>query len=239
LGFAEPDPTFDIDGTDSSQKTAILSFLSFNGEVSPLKIYKEGIDKIESLDLEYGKELGFSIKPLSIGVNNKDELFLGTFPSFIKKHEILANVNFETNVIEINSANLNSTAYQGPGAGGYPTSTSVINDILDIAKGKIFDYSNLLNPIEISDFDAFKTSRYLRLMVTDEPGVVAEISKLIAEKGLSIDNLIQKENKNHENIIPIIIVLGECSEKISKSLIHDLEKLSQVREPVQHIRFID
>lgn len=239
LGFAEPDPTFDIDGTDSSQKTAILSFLSFNGEVSPLKIYKEGIDKIKSLDLEYGKELGFSIKPLSIGVNNKDELFLGTFPSFIKKHEILANVNFETNVIEINSANLNSTAYQGPGAGGYPTSTSVINDILDIAKGKIFDYSNLLNPIEISDFDAFKTSRYLRLMVTDEPGVVAEISKLIAEKGLSIDNLIQKENKNHENIIPIIIVLGECSEKISKSLIHDLEKLSQVREPVQHIRFID
>ena len=239
LGFAESDPTFDIDGTDAYQKTSILSFLSFNGEIQMDKIYREGINMIEPLDMEYGKELGYVIKPLSLGINYGEKLFIGSFPAFIKKNEILANVNFETNVIEINSENLNSTAYQGPGAGGYPTSTSVMNDIIDIAKGKVFDYSNLLNSIEIDNFDDFKTARYLRLMVLDQPGVVAEISKLIAEKNLSIDNLIQKEKQKSDGIIPIVIVLGECSEKVANSLINDLEELSKVKDPIQQIRFID
>ena len=239
LGFAEPDPTFDIDGTDAYQKTSILSFLSFNGEISMDKIYREGINKIESLDMEYGKELGFVIKPLSLGINYGEKLFIGSFPAFIKENEILANVNFETNVIEINSENLNSTAYQGPGAGGYPTSTSVMNDLIDIGKGKVFDYFNLLNPIQIDSFDEFKTPRYLRLMVKDEPGVVAEISKLIAEKNLSIDNLIQKEKQKSDEIIPIVIVLGECSEKVVNSLIKELEKLPKVKSPIQQIRFIN
>jgi len=239
LGFAEPDPTFDIDGTDAYQKTSILSFLSFNGEISLDKIYREGINKIESLDMEYGKELGFVIKPLSLGLNYGEKLFIGSFPAFIKENEILANVNFETNVIEINSENLNSTAYQGPGAGGYPTSTSVMNDLIDIGKGKVFDYFNLLNPIQIDSFDEFKTPRYLRLMVKDEPGVVAEISKLIAEKNLSIDNLIQKEKQKSDEIIPIVIVLGECSEKVVNSLIKELEKLPKVKSPIQQIRFIN
>ena len=142
-------------------------------------------------------------------------------------------------MIEINSENLDSTAYQGPGAGGYPTSTSVMNDLIDIAKGKVFDYSNLLNSIEIDNFDDFKTARYLRLMVLDQPGVVAEISKLIAEKNLSIDNLIQKEKQKSDEIIPIVIVLGKCSEKVANSLINDLEELSKVKDPIQQIRFID
>ena len=239
LGFAEPDPTFDIDGTDAYQKTSILSFLSFNGEIQMDKIYREGINMIEPLDMEYGKELGYVIKPLSLGINYGEKLFIGSFPAFIKKNEILANVNFETNVIEINSENLDSTAYQGPGAGGYPTSTSVMNDLIDIAKGKVFDYSNLLNSIEIDNFDDFKAARYLRLMVLDQPGVVAEISKLIAEKNLSIDNLIQKEKQKSDGIIPIVIVLGECSEKVANSLINDLEELSKVKDPIQQIRFID
>tara|TARA_B100001093_G_C26828999_1_gene1015334 strand:+ start:197 stop:1465 length:1269 start_codon:yes stop_codon:yes gene_type:complete len=239
LGFAEPDPTLDIDGTDAYQKTSILSFLSFNGEISLDKIYREGINKIEPIDMEYGKELGFVIKPLSLGINYGEKLFIGSFPAFIKENEILANVNFETNVIEINSENLNSTAYQGPGAGGYPTSTSVMNDLIDIGKGKVFDYFNLLNPIQIDSFDEFKTPRYLRLMVKDEPGVVAEISKLIAEKNLSIDNLIQKEKQKSDEIIPIVIVLGECSEKVVNSLIKDLEELSKVKSPIQQIRFIN
>jgi len=239
LGFAEPDPTLDIDGTDAYQKTSILSFLSFNGEISLDKIYREGINKIEPIDMEYGKELGFVIKPLSLGINYGEKLFIGSFPAFIKENEILANVNFETNVIEINSENLNSTAYQGPGAGGYPTSTSVMNDLIDIGKGKVFNYFNLLNPIQIDSFDEFKTPRYLRLMVKDEPGVVAEISKLIAEKNLSIDNLIQKEKQKSDEIIPIVIVLGECSEKVVNSLIKDLEELSKVKSPIQQIRFIN
>ena len=203
------------------------------------KIYREGINMIEPLDMEYGKELGYVIKPLSLGINYGEKLFIGSFPAFIKKNEILANVNFETNVIEINSENSNSTAYQGPGAGGYPTSTSVMNDLIDIAKGKVFDYSNLLNSIEIDNFDDFKATRYLRLMVLDQPGVVAEISKLIAEKNLSIDNLIQKEKQKSDGIIPIVIVLGECSEKVANSLINDLEELSKVKDPIQQIRFID
>ena len=114
-----------------------------------------------------------------------------------------------------------------------------MNDILDIANGKVFDYSNLMRNIEVNSFDEFITKRYLRLMVKDESGVVAEISKLIAEKDLSIDNLIQKEKQKSDGIIPIVIVLGECSEKVANSLINDLEELSKVKDPIQQIRFID
>ena len=239
LGFAEPDPSFDINGTDAAQKTAILSFLSFSGKISPQDIYFDGIKHIEPIDMEYGKELGYVIKPISIGFNEEEKLLLGSFPAFIQQDEIIANVNFETNVIEVNSKNTNSTAFQGPGAGGYPTSSSVMNDILDIANGKVFDYTNLMRNVEVNSFDEFITKRYLRLMVKDEPGVVAEISKLIAEKDLSIDNLIQKEKNKTEDIIPIVIMLGECKESLVSSLINELENLNQVKGSIQHIRFIE
>ena len=239
LGFAEPDPSFDINGTDAAQKTAILSFLSFSGKISPQDIFFDGIKHIEPIDMEYGKELGYVIKPISIGFNEEEKLLLGSFPAFIQQDEIIANVNFETNVIEVNSKNTYSTAFQGPGAGGYPTSSSVMNDILDIANGKVFDYTNLMRNVEVNSFDEFITKRYLRLMVKDEPGVVAEISKLIAEKDLSIDNLIQKEKNKTEDIIPIVIMLGECKESLVSSLINELENLNQVKGSIQHIRFIE
>jgi homoserine dehydrogenase len=114
-----------------------------------------------------------------------------------------------------------------------------MNDILDIANGKVFDYSNLMRNVEVNSFDEFITKRYLRLMVKDEPGVVAEISKLIAEKDLSIDNLIQKEKNKTEDIIPIVIMLGECKESLVSSLINELENLNQVKGSIQHIRFIE
>ena len=239
LGFAEPDPSLHINGTDAAQKTAILSFLSFSGKISPQDIFFDGIKHIEPIDMEYGKELGYVIKPISIGFNEEEKLLLGSFPAFIQQDEIIANVNFETNVIEVNSKNTNSTAFQGPGAGGYPTSSSVMNDILDIANGKVFDYTNLMRNVEVNSFDEFITKRYLRLMVKDESGVVAEISKLIAEKDLSIDNLIQKEKNKTEDIIPIVIMLGECKESLVSSLINELENLNQVKGSIQHIRFIE
>jgi homoserine dehydrogenase len=236
LGFAESDPSFDINGTDAAQKTSILSLISFAADISASDVYFEGIEHIDSQDMEYGEQLGFTLKPISIGRNSSSGISMGSFPAFIKKEEILASINNESNAVEINTKNLNSTAFSGPGAGGYPTACSVLNDILDIGQGKIFDYSKLLNKQKVLDFNSYISSRYLKIMIKDEMGAVADVSSLIAKKKLSIDNLIQKDQDKDNELVPLVIVLGASQEKIVQELIEDLSKLAIVEGNVKHIR---
>ena len=236
LGFAEPDPTLDINGTDAAQKTSILSFISFAADIAPSDVFFEGIENIDSQDMEYGKQLGLTLKPLSVGRSSKFGISMGSFPAFIKKDQILASINNESNVVEINTENLSSTAFSGPGAGGFPTACSVLNDIIDIGQGKFFDYSKLLNKKNILNFDEYISPRYLKIMVKDETGVVAKISSLIAKKNLSIDNLIQKDQDKTDDLIPLVIVLGPSKEKVVIELIKDLKKLEAISGNIQHIR---
>ena len=236
LGFAESDPSFDINGTDAAQKTSILSLISFAADISASDVYFEGIEHIDSQDMEYGEQLGFILKPISIGRSSSSGISMGSFPAFIKKEEILASINNESNAVEINTKNLNSTAFSGPGAGGYPTACSVLNDILDIGQGKIFDYSKLLNKQKVLDFNSYISPRYLKIMIKDEMGAVADVSSLIAKKKLSIDNLIQKDQDKDNELVPLVIVLGASQEKIVQELIEDLSKLAIVEGNVKHIR---
>ncbi len=236
LGFAEPDPTLDINGTDAAQKTSILSLISFAADIVPSDVFFEGIENIDSQDMEYGKQLGLTLKPLSVGRSSEFGISMGSFPAFIKKDQILASINNESNVVEINTENLSSTAFSGPGAGGFPTACSVLNDIIDIGQGKFFDYSKLLNKKNILSFNEYISPRYLKIMVKDETGVVAKISSLIAEKNLSIDNLIQKDQDKTDDLIPLVIVLGPSKEKVVIELIKDLKKLEAISGYIQHIR---
>lgn len=236
LGFAEPDPTLDINGTDAAQKTSILSLISFAADIVPSDVFFEGIENIDSQDMEYGKQLGLTLKPLSVGRSSKFGISMGSFPAFIKKDQILASINNESNVVEINTENLSSTAFSGPGAGGFPTACSVLNDLIDIGQGKFFDYSKLLNKKNILNFDEYISPRYLKIMVKDETGVVAKISSLIAKKNLSIDNLIQKDQDKTDDLIPLVIVLGPSKEKVVIELIKDLKKLEAISGNIQHIR---
>ena len=221
-GFAEPDPTFDISGQDAAQKTSILATLSFFQNSSMENVYFEGIDKISPDDIDYGKQLNFVLKPLSVGMQNKDRITLGSFPAFVKTDSLLASIQNENNAVLVNAENVGGTMYSGPGAGAKPTANSVLSDVIDIARGKIFDYGKFVEQNLSSSFDNFSCDRYLKLQVNDKPGVVAKISTLLAKNNLSIDNLIQKELERSDDQIPLVIVLSNSDETTIQelSLIH-------------------
>ena len=238
-GFAEPDPSFDISGQDAAQKTSILATLSFFQNSSMENVYFEGIDNISPNDIDYGKQLNFVLKPLSVGMQNKDQITLGSFPAFVKTDSLLASIQNENNAVLVNAENVGGTMYSGPGAGAKPTANSVLSDIIDIARGKIFDYGKFVEQNLSSSFDCFSCDRYLKLQVNDKPGVVAKISTLLAKNNLSIDNLIQKELERSDDQIPLVIVLSNSDEMTIQETIKELESLDEVSGPLTHIRILD
>ena len=238
-GFAEPDPSFDISGQDAAQKTSILATLSFFQNSSMENVYFEGIDNISPNDIDYGKQLNFVLKPLSVGIKNKDQISLGSFPAFVKIDSLLASIQNENNAVLVNAENVGGTMYSGPGAGAKPTANSVLSDVIDIARGKIFDYGKFVEQNLSSSFDSFSCDRYLKLQVNDKPGVVAKISTLLAKNNLSIDNLIQKELERSDDKIPLVIVLSNSDEMTIQETIKELESLDEVSGPLTHIRILD
>ena len=238
-GFAEPDPSFDISGQDAAQKTSILATLSFFQNSSMENVYFEGIDNISPNDIDYGKQLNFVLKPLSVGMQNKDQITLGSFPAFVKTDSLLASIQNENNAVLVNAENVGGTMYSGPGAGAKPTANSVLSDVIDIARGKIFDYGKFVQQDLSSSFDNFSCDRYLKLQVNDKPGVVAKISTLLAKNNLSIDNLIQKELERSDDQIPLVIVLSNSDETTIQETIKELEALDEVSGPLTHIRILD
>ena len=238
-GFAETDPTFDISGQDAAQKTSILATLSFFQNSSMKNVFFEGIDKISPDDIDYGKQLNFVLKPLSVGIQENDKITLGSFPAFVKTDSLLASIQNENNAVLVNAENVGGTMYSGPGAGAKPTANSVLSDIIDIARGKIFDYEKFVEQNLSSTFKNFSCDRYLKLKVNDKPGVVAKISTLLANNNLSIDNLIQKELERNDDQIPLVIVLSNSNEMTIQETIKDLEALEEVSGPLTHIRILD
>ena len=238
-GFAETDPTFDISGQDAAQKTSILATLSFFQNSSMKNVFFEGIDKISPDDIDYGKQLNFVLKPLSVGIQENDKITLGSFPAFVKTDSLLASIQNENNAVLVNAENVGGTMYSGPGAGAKPTANSVLSDIIDIARGKIFDYEKFVEQNLSSTFENFSCDRYLKLKVNDKPGVVAKISTLLANNNLSIDNLIQKELERNDDQIPLVIVLSNSNEMTIQQTIKDLEALEEVSGPLTHIRILD
>ena len=238
-GFAEPDPTFDISGQDAAQKTSILATLSFFKHAVIKNIFFEGIDNISPLDINFGKQLELILKPLSVGIMSTEGVTLGSFPAFVKKNSLLAPIENESNAVLINAENVGSTMYAGPGAGAKPTANSVLSDVMDVGNGKIFNYEKFVENPLFSSFENFSCDHYLRITVSDETGVVAKISTLLAENNLSIDNLIQKELDKSDGAIPLVIVINNSDEKIIQKTISDIQELSEVKNPVSHIRILE
>ena len=238
-GFAEPDPTFDISGQDAAQKTSILATLSFFKHAVIKNIFFEGIDNISPLDINFGKQLELILKPLSVGIMSTEGVTLGSFPAFVKKNSLLAPIENESNAVLINAENVGSTMYAGPGAGAKPTANSVLSDVMDVGNGKIFNYEKFVENPLFSSFENFSCDHYLRITVSDETGVVAKISTLLAENNLSIDNLIQKELDKSDGTIPLVIVINNSDEKIIQKTISDIQMLSEVKNPISHIRILE
>ncbi len=230
LGFAEADPTLDINGSDAKHKLSILASLAFNSTVDLSQAYMEGIDKLDLQDVLYSTELGYVIKLLAIAKLRDGEMTLRVHPTLVPKKCALASVSNEFNAVMLRSDYLGDSLYVGRGAGANPTATAVVGDICDLAAAMVRQQQ-----VFASAFGTFNhyptrshlesTSRfYLRLSTEERPGILAVITRILGEHSISISAIIQKE-ASEDAPIPIVILTRSATEKNLRAATAEIEKL--------------
>ncbi|MGC8587847.1 MAG: homoserine dehydrogenase [Hydrogenobaculum sp.] len=235
LGYAEQDPTFDIEGIDAAHKIAILSSIAYGGYIDFNDIYIEGISNIDLLDVELGRELGYTIKLLAIAKAVDGELEVRVHPTFINHQEQLAKVSGVYNAILIEGDFVGKSMLYGKGAGSKPTASAVVSDIIDIAKNtqKRFQAFNTDKNLKLNK--NFNTRYYIRFEVEDKIGVLASIANVFAKYGISIASVLQKEmvckvaKKENSLVVPLVILTHKAYEKDIKTALKDIEELSVVK----------
>lgn len=246
LGYAEADPSFDVGGIDAAHKLTILSSICFGIPLNFKSIYIEGIEDIELDDLNYAKELGYAIKHLAIGRKNKDGIELRVHSCLIPKTRLIANVDGVKNAVVVSSDSAGPTLYYGAGAGSLATASSVVSDIIDISR-KILSNSNNIIPLlsyqrdqlqnkNILNINEIESRYYLRIRVTNKPGVLADITKIFGSKSISIESILQKEDLVDDENVPIVLVTHEVIEKNIIDALKDIEKLDVVKGKIIKIR---
>lgn len=232
LGYAEPDPTADIEGFDTANKAAVLASLAFNQKIYLDDVFTEGITKITSQDISYTSELGYTIKMLAIIRKRINGVEVRVHPTLLKNDHMLASINDVYNAVLIESDLVGKTMFFGPGAGPLPTASAVISDILEIAKhveDKVLPES--LTPYEFSEEKAvvgmneIESGFYIRFKVYDRPGVLAKVADIFSKHEISIAAVTQKE-VNVGGTVPLILLTHRCSESKMTSALTEVEKLS-------------
>ncbi len=246
-GFAEADPTFDIEGMDSAHKMAILSSISFGDNVTEYDVFTEGIKEISLLDIKFANEFGYTIKLLGITRLVGDKIDVRVHPTMVKKSDILAKTDGEYNAIKIQCDMADDTVYIGKGAGSLPTASAVVADVMDIARN-IKHNSPLRIPLMsfpfnyvkkrgVVDINSLDMDYYLRFSVEDSAGVLSKISGILGENGISIKSVVQL-NKG-ENWVPLIIVTHKAKEKSIQEALEKIHKLDVVKSKTLLIRIDD
>ena len=234
-GYAEPDPTFDIEGMDAAHKIGILSSLAFRTSLPPNNFYIEGISSIENIDFKYASELGFTIKHLAIAKQNKESVELRAHPVLIEKNQNLANLKSVRNGIEIETDLVGILQVAGSGAGQESTASGIISDLVNLANSEknttCIDASNI---IPLADFLTLTFQYYIYIEADDIPGVMASITSTFADKKIGIETIVQKEELN-EGIVPIVIITDPFLESENAELIKKIDELDSVKK-VRSIR---
>jgi homoserine dehydrogenase len=246
LGYAEADPTFDIEGVDAAHKITILSALAFGIPMQFDKAYVEGISKLDATDIKYAEQLGYRIKLLGITKRTPDGIELRVHPTLIPTKRLIANVEGAMNAVLVQSDAVGVTMYYGKGAGAEPTASAVIADLVDVTRMHTADPENRVphlafQPNQLADLkvlpmDEVQTSYYLRLRVADKPGVLADITRILADEQISIDAVIQKEPGEGEDQTDLIMLTHQTREKRINAAIAKMEKLSVVAGKVTKLR---
>lgn len=244
LGYAEADPTFDVEGIDAAHKLTIMASIAFGIPLQFDKTYTEGISQITPEDIDYADELGYRIKHLGIARLSEKGVEMRVHPTLLSKSRLLARVNGVGNAILVHGNAVGSTLYSGPGAGAGPTASSVVADIIDIARQAESEVKRPICPglgylqthegLEVLPISEIETEYYLRITAVDKVGVMAKISNVLTAKDISIDAVIQKEPTCES--VPIVILTHDVVERKLNEAIAALEELDEVTGKIMRIR---
>jgi len=245
-GYAEADPTFDVEGIDAAHKLSIMSAIAFGVPMQFDKCYAEGITKLTKQDLRYAEELGYRVKLLGITRRAKNGIELRVHPTLIPAKRLIANVEGAMNAILVMGDAVGPTLYYGAGAGAEPTASAVIADLVDVTRMHTADPDHRVphlafRPDRLSDLPFLpmgdvETSYYLRMRVEDRPGVLADITRILADRDISIDAMIQKEPEEGEAQTDIILLTHRSVENRLTDAIASIEALPTVRGKIVRIR---
>jgi homoserine dehydrogenase len=246
LGYAEADPAFDIEGTDTAHKLTILASIAFGIPLQFSRVHVEGITGITTLDVSYAEALGYRIKLLGIARRTDRGIELRVHPTLIPERRLIANVAGVMNAILVKGDAVGPTLYYGAGAGAEPTASSVVADLVDVVRTLTSDSENRVphlafQPQSMSDIpvlgiEEVETAYYLRLNAEDKPGVLADIARILANQGISIEALIQKEPLAGESHLPIIMITHRVQERELNGALAQIEALDTIKGPVNRIR---
>jgi homoserine dehydrogenase len=246
LGYAESDPTFDIEGVDAAHKITILAAIAFGIPMQFDKAYIEGISKLDATDIKYAEQLGYRIKLLGITKHTSEGVELRVHPTLIPGKRLIANVEGAMNAVLVQGDAVGATLYYGKGAGAEPTASAVIADLVDVTRMHTADpqnrvphlafQPNQLADLRILSMDEVQTSYYLRMRVQDKPGVLADITRILADEQISIDAVIQKEPGEGEDQTDLIMLTHQTREKRINTAIAKIEALKVISRKVIRIR---
>ena len=246
LGYAEADPTFDIEGIDAAHKLTILSAIAFGIPMQFERAYTEGISKLTREDVQYAEELGYRIKLLGIARRAEAGIELRVHPTLIPERRLIASVDGAMNAVLVKGDAVGPTLYYGAGAGAEPTASAVVADLVDVTRLHTADPHHRVphlafQPDQLSDtpilpMDAVRTAYYLRLRAFDRPGVLADMTRILADSDISIDAMVQKEPAEGEEQVNIILLTHVTVEKNINAAIARIEALDAVAGQVMRIR---
>ena len=223
LGYAEANPTADVDGYDSMYKLSILSSMAFHTKIPYTKIFREGISEVSTKDIAYGRELGYTLKLLAIGKNNERGIEVRVHPTFIPNSHPLASVNDSFNAVYLTGDAVDDVMLYGRGAGALPTASAVVSDVIYAATHTDVKYSTFKNTAtaesNVKFVSDFSSAYYIRLSVEDKAGVLAKISGVFAKYGVSIVELAQKSGVDGETHVPLIIITHKTTENSVKNVV--------------------
>ncbi len=246
LGYAEADPTFDVEGIDACHKLTIMASIAFGIPLQFNRAYTEGISRITPSDIQYAASLGFRIKHLGVARQTSEGVELRVHPTLIPSSRPLANINGVMNAVVVQGDAVGQTMISGPGAGAEPTASSVIADIIDIARTMEspdaavnalgFSQESLSNSLPVLPVTDIECSAYLRIHADDHPGVMNAVTQVLSKQGINIDAITQKVTREDDGCADIVILTHKTREGTMNNAIAELEALKEIKSPITRIR---
>lgn len=246
LGYAEADPTFDVEGIDAAHKLVILAAIAFGMPLQFSKVYTEGITNLTPQDVDYAQELGYRIKHLGVARQSEAGVELRVHPTLIPETRLLANVNGVKNAVLVEGSAVGPTLYYGAGAGAEPTASAVVADIVDLARDLSAGQQSRVPGLGVANkaivelpivpMVDVRTPWYMRMEAQDKPGVMTQVTRILSEQGISIEALIQKAPSGGEARVPVIVLTNVAAQGALEAAVEAIEALDSITDKIACIR---